>query len=351
MTLTEINTQNTENTQLTDFERGRIIGRWEAGQTTREIANAVGRTQTQVQRAIKAYREKGQITVLSRSGRPKSLTDRDSRTLKRIVIKNRFTPAREITNILNETTDNPICDRTIRNYLHEEGYYSRAALRKPFVSEVNRKKRFSWCRERKNWNVDDWSNIIWSDESKFNLHHSDGRQRVWRVPKEKYDVDCLIPTFKHGGGGIMVWGCFVNNQPGPLVILEAKITGKKYQELLENYLLPFMNELGTDLNIFQDDNAPVHTAKAVLKWKEDNLISSLPWPAQSPDLNPIEHVWDYLEKAVHNRKPHPKNIEELSIYLNEEWGKLDRNFLQNLVNSMPRRVAAVINSKGNPTKY
>ena len=74
-------------------------------------------------------------------------------------------------------------------------------------------------------------------------------------------------------------------------------------------------------------------------------------PFQSPDLNPIEHVWDYLEKAVHNRKPHPKNIEELSIYLNEEWGKLDRNFLQNLVNSMPRRVAAVINSKGNPTKY
>jgi len=51
-----------------------------------------------------------------------------------------------------------------------------------------------------------------------------------------------------------------------------------------------MNELGTDLNIFQDDNAPVHTAKAVLKLKEDNLISSLPWPAQNPDLNPIEHV-------------------------------------------------------------
>ena len=112
-----------------------------------------------------------------------------------------------------------------------------------------------------------------------------------------------------------------------------------------------MNELGTDLNIFQDDNAPVHTAKAVLKLKEDNLISSLPWPAQNPDLNPIEHVWDYLEKAVHNRKPHPKNIEELSIYLNEEWEKLDRNFLQNLVNSIPRRIAAVINSKGNPTKY
>ncbi|CAJ0836974.1 9468_t:CDS:1, partial [Entrophospora sp. SA101] len=89
------------------------------------------------------------------------------------------------------------------SYLHGEGYYSRAALRKPFVSEVNQKKRFSWCRERKNWNINDWNNIIWSDESKFNLYYSDGWQRVWRMPKEKYDVDCLIPTFKHGGGGIM----------------------------------------------------------------------------------------------------------------------------------------------------
>ena len=107
MTLTKTNTQNAE---LTDFERGKIIGRWEAGQTTRQIANAIGRTQTQVQRAIKAYKEKGQTTVLSRSGRPKSLTERDTRSLKIFVIRNRFAPIREITNTLNETTENTVCD-------------------------------------------------------------------------------------------------------------------------------------------------------------------------------------------------------------------------------------------------
>jgi DDE superfamily endonuclease len=94
----------------------------------------------------------------------------------------------------------------------------------------------------------------------------------------------------------------------------------------------------------------VHTAGVVIQWKEANLISSLPWPAQSPDLNPIEHVWDQLEKAIRKRNP-PKNTNELVSFLMEEWANLDRDYLQKLVDSMPQRAQAVIDSKGNPTKY
>src|SRR4051794_3511198 len=108
--------------ELTDFERGRIIGRWEAGESTRNIASALNRSQSQVTRSA-----------------------------------------------------------TVRNYLHEEGYYSRVALRKPFVSEKNRQKRLKWCKERKNWNTE-WNYVIWSDESRYNLHQNDGRQRVCRLP-------------------------------------------------------------------------------------------------------------------------------------------------------------------------
>jgi len=337
--------------ELTDFERGQIIGLWKSGKSTREITKILGFSQSQVFRAISTFRDKGQTTVAPRSGRPKSLKERDLRYLKRTVQKNRHKPLEEITEMFNQNSTNPVSADTVRRYLHEEGFYSRIALRKPFVSEENRKKRFKWCVDRKSWNQE-WKYIIWSDESRFNLYENDGRQRVWRQPKEKYDIECLVPTFKHGGGGIMVWGCFVNNLLGPLVVIEGNINAKSYIDLLNQHLLPFLSNLERPNEYtFQDDNATVHRARVVTKWKEENLLSSLSWPAQSPDLNPIEHAWDKLERAVRTRKLHPRTIEELSIYLKEEWLKIDPNYLQKLVESVPRRVEAVIQKKGNSTNY
>ncbi|GET52988.1 IS630 family transposase [Rhizophagus irregularis DAOM 181602=DAOM 197198] len=167
------------------------------------------------------------------------------------------------------------------------------------------------------------------DESKFELFRGNGRRLVWRRPHEKYDIECLIPTVKSGQQGVMVWGCFSKNNLGPLVKLEDD---------QENF-------------IFQDDNAPIHTARVVKSWEEENEVNSLPWPAQSPDLNPIEHLWDELERQVRAHKPLPKNRENLWEILQEEWLNIEADKYQNLISSMPRRISAVINSKGYPTKY
>ena len=116
--------------------------------------------------------------------------------------------------------------------------------------------------------------------------------------------------------------------------------------------MPFINELDNNLEYdFQDDNAPVHRAKIVKQWMQNNSVKNIPWPAQSPDLNPIEHLWDVLERKVRKHDPHPKNLTELMIILKEEWNKIEPEVLTNLVESMPRRVQAVIDSHGNPTKY
>jgi transposase len=338
------------NQQLTDFERGRIIGQWECGKKTRQIAEALGHSQSQVSRAIKAFRDKGQTSVEPRSGRPKIFTERNKRHLTQIVTKNRQITLDELTQEINEVLTESVSTRTVRRYLHEVGFHSLVGVRKPFVSEVNRTKRLAWCKARKTWD-NEWKKIIWSDESRFTLFQDDSHKKVWRRPKEKYAVNCLVPTVKHGGGGIMVWGCFVHNKPGPLVVIEGRLNGVGYRELLADYLKPFLDELGPDLYDFQDDNAPIHTSRPVLHWKEENLISSIPWPAQSPDLNPIEHVWDHLERAVRQRRPHPRNMRELATVLEEEWVNLDRSYLEKLVESMPRRVQAVLESKGYPTRY
>lgn len=338
------------NRELTDFERGRVIGQWDCGKNAREIAEALGLSQSQVTRAINAFKDSQRTTVQPRSGRPRSMSDRNVRYLAQEVRKNRQITADELAQYMDESLDISVTERTIRSYLYEAGFHSRVGKRKPFISENNRKKRHQWCQERKTW-VDEWKTVIWSDESRFTLYQNDAHIKVWRQPKEKYAVDCLVPTYKHGGGGIMVWGCFVNNRPGPLVRVEGKLDASGYIEILEKNLLPFMSNLEQITYIFQEDNAPIHTAKKAAEWKDENMIVSLPWPAQSPDLNPIEHVWDRLERGIRQRTTPPKNIHELAVAVEEEWFKLDSNFLENLVESMPRRIKAVIESKGNPTQY
>jgi len=150
----------------------------------------------------------------------------------------------------------------------------------------------------------------------------------------------------------MIWGCFIKNKLGPLVQVSGNITGSIYIEVLKNNLLPFINELDNNLEyIFQDDNPSIHRAKIVKQWMQDNSIKNIFWPAQSPDLNPIEHLWDVLERKVCNHIPHPTNLTELMAILKEEWDKIESEVIENLVESMPRRVQAVIDSHGNPTRY
>jgi hypothetical protein len=145
---------------------------------------------------------------------------------------------------------------------------------------------------------------------------------VWRRADEKYEKDCLQPTVQKSDD-IMLWGCFCKDRLGPLVLVEGRITADTYIRLLREHLLPFWNDLGPDTYLFQDDNAPVHTARRTKGWKEENLgDSTLPWPAQRPDLNPIEHLWNVLEKRVRLRSPKPKNKIQLLEAAQEEWHKI-----------------------------
>ena len=111
-----------------------------------------------------------------------------------------------------------------------------------------------------------------------------------------------------------------------------------YINVLENYLTLFITSLGEESYLFQEDNAPIHTAKKMTKQKLDNSITCLPWPPQSPDLNPIKHLQDELECRVHGHDILSKNEDELFSFLVEEWAKIPLNLLENLVDSMPSHI-------------
>ena len=121
-----------------------------------------------------------------------------------------------------------------------------------------------------------WEKVVFSDESRFVLFSNDSPKRVWRKVDERYKKDCLIPTVKQSAG-VMVWGCFCKDRVGPLVFIEGTITGERYLQLLNDYLLPFLHELRDENEyMFQDNNVPVHTARIVKDWKYENLDNWLP---------------------------------------------------------------------------
>ncbi len=335
--------------ELTEFERGEIIGLWKGKHSLRDIEKILNHPKSTVHNIIDNYKKQNLTTAMSRSGRPKLLTERNTRQLTKIVKNNRNNTLDEITEELNSSLNLSVSKRTVQRTLHQEGYHGRVAKKKPFISEKNRKKRLGWCRMRINW-TNEWEKIIWSDESRFELFQNDSKSWVWRKVNEKYNVECLKPTVKNSVG-IMVWGCFYKNQVGPIVLVEGTLNADKYIKLLKENLLPFLNELGIGEYIFQDDNAPCHAANSTKIWKANNSINSLSWPAKSPDLNPIENLWDELERKVRKHLPLPKNKQELMIIIQNEWYNISQNTLLNLVKSMPRRIKAVIKSKGNPTKY
>ena len=102
---------------------------------------------------------------------------------------------------------------------------------------------------------------------------------------------------------------------------------------------------------FQQDNNPKHTSRKATGWFEDNDIQVLSWPAQSPDLNPIEHLWEHLKRQLCKYSNPPRGAHELWDRLVDKWNGIGPEVCQNLIESMPRHIQAVIKAKGGHTKY
>ncbi len=139
----------------------------------------------------------------------------------------------------------------------------------------------------------------------------------------------------------MVWAAMSSAGVGPLCFLRSKVNTAVYQEVLEHFMLPAADQLNGDADfIFQQDLAPAHSAKAASTWFKDHCIPVLNWPANSPDLNPIENLWGIVKRKM--RYARPNNAEELKDAIRATWALITPEQCHRLIDSMPRRIAAVI---------
>nr|CAH7758233.1 unnamed protein product [Callosobruchus chinensis] len=176
-----------------------------------------------------------------------------------------------------------------------------SGLRVPLLTAGHRTARLQWARAHQDWLLPQWSNVLYSDESRFGLVSDDYREKVWRE--------------------------------------------KHHNSIVQ----PLCNEIG-DQFIFMDDNARPHRTRAVQQALENGNIARLERPAMSPDMNPIEHVWDYVSRAIFNRNNPPRSTQELIVAATEEWVNIPQEVINNLIIGMHRRVDALIRKRGGNAK-
>lgn len=198
-----------------------------------------------------------------------------------------------------------------------------------------------------NWSDDQWAKIIWSDESRFRLEGSDGRALCPKYVKT---------TKKHGGGSVLIWACFTAAGVGPITVVDGNMGQDEYVNVLSSTMYPYLRQLTKDQEshgyIFQEDGASCHTGAYASWWMRLNRVPVMDyWPAQSPDLNPIEHLWDELERRLAKRRYSIRNTKQLAEALVHEWKNIPPEVCKNLVGSMRDRCTAVLEAGGGHTRY
>ena len=224
---------------------------------------------------------------------------------------------------------------------------------KPKLTEKHKKQRMEFVRRYRYWTIEDWKKVLLTDETKINRFGSDGTRWVWKNNRIGMQARLVNETFKHGGGSLIMWGCMHWEGTGYISQIIGGLDAKLYIEILKDCVPKTQQYYGIrprDM-IFQQDNDPKHTAKITKEFFERQGYELLFSPANSPDLNPIEHLWSYVKRQLAKYPTPPKGIQELWDRIQLVWNNIDPAVCQKLIESMPRRIEAVLKAKGGHTRY
>lgn len=319
----------------------------------KDIARSLKIHRTTVSRIIKRYINfPNHYHVQPKTGRPRILNERDTRVAARMLARAEVANATE----LQKKAFKDVSTRTLQRRLKDQGLVCRVRKKKQFLNKKAREARRQWAMAHINWTVDDWKQVIFSDESKYMLFKSDGRDYAYFKPGQALDPRFVKKAVKHGGGHVMVWGCVTAEGMGELHRVVGNMNAVDYVQILDKNIPKTLRKhrlkvRGPSAILFQQDNDPKHRSKAAEAWFMRKKLRKLPWPSYSPDMNIIEHVWDQLDRLIRARDQLPRNLEELWQALQEEWVNFPKHSLDKLFESMPHRVEALLKARGGYTKY
>ncbi|KJZ74903.1 hypothetical protein HIM_05634 [Hirsutella minnesotensis 3608] len=345
------------NAEIKPEVRAAIIAAVNAGTKPAEVARQFGLPDSTVRSLIKRFNSTGTLSSKPRSGRPQSLSPREKRSLVRFVRRD-FQVKR---NQLGNTIPSTASPTTLRRALNKAGLRKWLSRKKVPLTDAHAKARLQFARYWEG-NECELLDSIFSDESIIQNRSSNPGGWVWRhswelyephLVNKKQDVKAKI--------SIMVWGAISREKKSNLLVVHESTGERKpgfnatrYIRALEEGLLPIYD----GMRHFQQDNARIHTARVVNSFFLEHAISVIDWPAYSPDLNPIEHIWSLLKRRFYEMFPWvfelQRNCTDFGVFkecLQKAWATITQEEIRAYIDSLPRRLAAVRTAKGWYTKY
>lgn len=341
---------------LSEVNRTRILTLKETGLTNARIVQVMHEkygcctTTRTVQRTAERHKKTGRVGDQPRSGRPPKCTPRVQTRLRRAALRDRRKSLPQLSAESSEIVEGGLCVNSIRKILRKYDLRRRIAARKPLLTPAQKRRRLIWARERVKWPIALWSRILFTDEKIFRSTSNRKGIFVTREPNQRHHPACIAPTPK-SGPQIHIWGAIGFRGLGPLKVVQGTLNATKYQENILSDIDHVGSRWTRNRNswVLMHDMAPAHHAASTWNFLQGKGVEVLPWPGNSPDLNPIENVWSVVQKSLPRELP--RNAQQLEEWVRAAWKRVPVSYIRKLLRSMPRRVREVVKANGGQTRY
>ena len=335
--------------RLNPDSRGQIIGLLQANVSQRRLARQFNVSQSTISRLSRKFAVTG-----STKDRPSRVTTRrQDNFIRQRHLRDRFTTAVSTAAGMRGRRGRNISRFTVSRRLKDYGIRCRRPVKGQILTRRHRQLRVRWATDMLRVRRQNWNRVVFSVESRFTLSFADGRLRVYRRRHKRFADSCVLERDRFGGGSVMVWGAISSGFRSDLIIVNGTLTARRYiDEILAPVLVPLLRrQVGNQQLTFQQDNARAHSARLTQDFLRAQGVDVMDWPAVSPDMNCIEHMWDELGRRLRKRLNQPNNVAELGRALQEEWRNIPMATVRRLVGSMRRRLQTVIQNNGGHCRY